>query len=147
MAILFFVILSMVSSSLGVIEGILYSRKGADAFKTDEHKIYLASRIFIFSSIIAGRFFVSDHEFIISLIAAVLSFPFFHDGFYYCTRGLVDKPDYKFNSSSTTTSAVMEFKWKWRLSFFIVSILLLSCDLLIFNFPFSIFNSFYDLLS
>ncbi len=121
MLILFFLLLSCISCLLGIVEGILYSLKGAEAFKGNEHSYLLTLRLFIFLSLIASKFFVSDFEFVFGLSSAILAFSFFHDGFYYCTRRAIDVPHYRFNSNSDTSSARFEVKWKYRLVLFICS--------------------------
>jgi hypothetical protein len=130
MLILFYLALCLMASSLGVIEGVLYSLQGASAFKWNEHIIFGISRALILLCLIFSKFLVSDHEFIYGIGTAFLAFPFFHDGFYYITREMIDVTYYKFDSNSTTSSATTEVPWKYRLTLFIISVGIIVFDLL-----------------
>lgn len=122
MTVSYFFLLGALSASLGVMEAVLWSGKSYDAFKFNEHVIFTVSRILIFSSIFAAPYI---DNLLLVLCAGFLSFPFFHDGAYYVTRGMIDVPGYNFFSDSNNSSAVIEIKFKYRLAFFILSVFIL----------------------
>ncbi len=119
MDLLFYVSLNLLSISMGAEEAILYSRKGADAFKWNEHILFVVNRALCAACILISPF--TDDRVII-LIACIFFFPFIHDGAYYVTRGKIDMPQYRFNSDSTGSTATLEIKFKYRVALFLMGI-------------------------
>ncbi len=103
----------------GIKDAILYSRLGADMFSWNEHLVYALERGVIMCAIIYATQ-VSLLDSIVVCFVGLLSFSFWHNGFYYMARK--DVPGYRFNSNSTTSTAVFEFSWSVRLTMFIISI-------------------------
>jgi len=70
---------------------------------------------------------------IITPITLALIFPFFHDGFYYMKYNDLLPTAYKkrFIDQSTTSTAVMEFNWKWRCVMFILGAILLILNTIV----------------
>ena len=113
--------------SSAIIEAVLYSKQGAEAFKVNEHYLYTLNRISVLSMIIVS---VLKHEVLLSIngimlaISFIMMYPFWHDGAYYETRRAIDVPSYNFKSSSTTSTAKFELNWNKRLTLFIIGFLL-----------------------
>jgi hypothetical protein len=59
------------------------------------------------------------------MICLGLTFPFFHNGFYYNTRNQIDPNQYKlgFKDMSSTSIAKVNFTFLWRTIFFLVGLL------------------------
>lgn len=103
----------------GITHAILWSRKGVNAFKWNEHYVFVVTRIlFGIATVLPGS--------MAGLICGVLAYPFFHNGFYYQIRNRIDKSYPKgFFSESTTSTATINFGVRFRTILFIGSILLL----------------------
>lgn len=106
---------------LGFKEGILWSKKGADAFKWNEHIVFAIERIGI--GLLA--FFAVDWQII---LVSVLAFPFFHNGVYYWSRNLINEDVYDrefFDEPSSTSTAKINFSLINRIVGFVLSLILL----------------------
>lgn len=70
---------------------------------------------------------------IIIPISLAFIFPFFHDGFYYMKYNDLLPTTYqkRFIDESTTSTAIMEFSWRWRCVMFIIGMLLLILNIII----------------
>lgn len=115
----------MASSWLGIMEAMIYGGKMYDSFKFDHHKgIYVPMRLTIF--LFAASFcFIDLNEVPFVLSCVCLSFPFFHDGFYYLGRKWIDEAYYGFFDMTTTSTAKTSFDPPQRVILFICSMLLL----------------------
>ncbi len=94
----------------GWIEAVLYSRKAYDAFKWNEHALYVT-----IAGIVGTIYLVPAPPSIWDRLAVVicwaLSHPFFHDGAYYEARRAIDQPQYWwFYNFSKTSEARMEIR-------------------------------------
>lgn len=109
----------------GVIEAILYGKKGAETFSWNEHIVYVFARIMVlFSILFASRLtHLSNLDCLIYASVCMLSFPFFHDGSYYETARKINRPEYRFWSNSQTSTAKIEITWFVRVNMLLVSII------------------------
>ncbi len=117
----FLIYLNLLSISMGAIEAILYSKKAAGAFKWNEHALFVINRALIAVCLILSPY-ASDRVQVMT--AAIFMFPLIHDGFYYVTRHLIDVPEYRFNSNSTSSTARFEIKFTWRVVLFAMGIVI-----------------------
>lgn len=128
LSIWFFLLSGIWALFSGIIEGILYSERGADAFKGNEHHYFDVQRMSIGCLIVVSFFlhrYLNDKEFMMLLISSLLSWNFFHDAGYYQTRYFIDTPAYKWYSDSTTSSAKLNFSFKTRLLLFLIGLIFL----------------------
>jgi hypothetical protein len=114
----------------GIKEGILYSKKGADAFKWDEHELYATERVVVFLLVPLGMN-LSIAEVAVLGIACFCAFSFWHNGSYYETRNRIDVPSYSFYSSSKDSTAKLELSFKYRLFGKIFSLALITTYLIL----------------
>lgn len=121
------------SAISGIKDGILWSRKGSEAFKWNEHIIFMIERITIgllpLAYIIMERFTWLDYA--AMLISWVLMFSFIHNGFYYETRKRIDVKNYHWFYDSRTSTAWFEVDIITRLLAFIVGLLSFSAYLIL----------------
>jgi len=115
-------------SMAATIEAIMYSRTGAEAFKKINEHIFIvfASFFFVFGISYAATF--AHMNFTESLVYAAtcsLSYPFWHDGIYYEVARRINRPDYRFNSNSKTSTAKIEIPWFVRGNMFILALIIL----------------------
>jgi hypothetical protein len=108
------------SMMAGWIEAVLYSRRGNEAFKWNEHVLYVA-----IAGIIGVNYLVQAPENIWDRVAVLicwaLSHPFFHDGAYYEARKEIDVSYYWwFYDYSHTSEARMELRL-WQRSAMLVA--------------------------
>jgi len=99
------------------IEAIMYSKLGAEAFKkTNEHVfIVLAAIFYVFSNCYASTYTSMSvvDSFTYAAICALV-YTFWHDGIYYEVARRINRPDYRFNSNSKTSTADIEVPWTFR---------------------------------
>ena len=115
------------STFAGVLEAVLYGRQAAETWKWNEH-ILIGTKV---AFVLIG-FFVLPHivhpsplESFIGSVCSVLVYSFFHDGFYYEASRQINRPDYRFNSNSKTSTAKIEITWFVRANMFIASLIIL----------------------
>lgn len=113
------------ASSLGYIEAILYSKKGAEAFKINEHIVYTISRISVMIMVLLSHLYSGQFNIWYACLSCLLSFSFWHNGTYYETRKLIDVSYYRFTSNSKTSSAWIELNYKTRLSLKLIGLIIL----------------------
>lgn len=125
---LYIYLLFVIYSSLaGSVEAILYGKQGAETFKWNEHILYVLKASFVLGGYLLAPYLVqmSIMESLVCFIISAVSYPFFHDGFYYETARRINRPDYKFSSNSKTSTADIEIPWAIRLNAFLLSIITL----------------------
>jgi hypothetical protein len=116
----------------GFKEGILYSRKGADAFHWNEHLVFWVERIFAYllwvAGFITGMLAVTGRLWLVLTmgVSALLCFPFFHDELYNLCRFLINNKKWVYGYQSPTTSALIDLPKLPRLLCLIAGLLLLS---------------------
>ena len=111
----------------GITEGILYSRKGSDAFKWNIHRVYSIQRVTIGLMLIVC-YFCGDfrlNTFIYLIGSCILAWNLFHDGAYYETRRRIDTPEYHWYSDTPTTTAILNFSFTLRFSLAVAGLMLL----------------------
>lgn len=119
LSILLFILSATWAITSGLTEAILYSGKGADAFKWNEHIVFSIQRacfvlMLIICYVIHPLMSLTDFELL--LLSCMLSWNLFHDGAYYEGRHLIDCPYYRWYSDSTTSSAKINFTFWERLT-------------------------------
>lgn len=116
-AILSYLLVIAFASCEGITHAILWSRKGAHAFKWNEHKVFVVQRL-LFGA--AALFTASPW----ALYAGAFAYPFFHNGFYYTYRDKIDGTYPKrFWAHSTSSTAKLNFTVRFRLVMFVISLL------------------------
>ncbi len=122
MSIFLYILFSLYSSISGVKDAILWSRKGADSFEWDEHWVFVLERLVFGTSIVLPVYFkISFQDIILIMICVGLSFPFWHNGFYYTARHYIDNSYKGWASESTTSTAKINFTWPARFTLFLIS--------------------------
>lgn len=112
----------------GVKDGILWSKKGADAFEWNEHIVFIAERACIGSIVLVLPFItnISLLDSVVVLASFCLCFSFLHNGCYYTTRRYIDVDYYNWFSESKSSSARFNLGIVFRLVTFSVGILAFS---------------------
>jgi len=114
------------SSIAGVIEAILYARKGAETWKWNEHALYILNAVIFAFGVFAMPLFIHTTfiESVLGVACCALCYPFFHDGLYYESARQINRKDYRFWSNSKTSTAKIEITWNVRLSFCICAFII-----------------------
>jgi hypothetical protein len=114
--------------TIGVTDGVLWSRVGADAFEGNEHIILNLTRL---SVVILALIPVS----ILTTISMGLLFPLVHNGSYYETRKHISKgivyPDGWKSEPSPTSTAEINLTLKQRVGMAAVGFILLITSIII----------------
>lgn len=122
----------------GLNNAVLYSRKGASAFKWNEHFIFLAQRGSPYLAACFAAFYGFKMESFSSLciliggelISSALAFSYFHNGIYAEARDRIagDLNDFKYNwrYSSPTDTSKINFTYRERLWMFVASLVLMA---------------------
>lgn len=113
-------LLNMYAMVSGTKDAVLWSRLGTEAYPWNEHIIFVIERGIFFGTPMLFTF-IDVETAMVLIMSAVISFPFWHNGFYYTMRRTIDVPDYRWNSDSTTSTARLQITWKIRLALFIIS--------------------------
>ena len=128
--VLLWVGLCLVFAGRGVEQGILWSKKGADAFTWNEHLVLgivrvLTLAVIILAGVIGGAMGWWQ-VFVISAIF-VPAFWFCHNTAYYLTRNSIDSDVYPnwFSAESTTSTSRFNMPFLWRVIGFGISVALL----------------------
>ena len=112
----------------GVKDGILWSKKGNEAFEWNEHLVLVAERACI-GSIVFVLPFITNISLLdsgVMLASYCLCFSFLHNGCYYTTRRYIDVDYYNWFSESKSSSARFNLGIVFRLVTFSVGILAFS---------------------
>jgi len=112
----------------GVKDGILWSKKGANAFEWNEHIVFISERACI-GSIVFVLPFINKLSLLDScavLASYCLCFSFLHNGCYYTTRRYIDVDYYNWFSESKSSSARFNFGIVLRLVTFFVGLAVIS---------------------
>lgn len=115
----------------GVKDGILWSKKGADAFAWNEHLVLVAERACI-GSIVLLLPLLSKPSFLdvsAVLLSFCMCFPFLHNGSYYTTRRYIDVDYYHWFSESKSSSAKFNLGIVFRITIFFVGLIGFGCYL------------------
>lgn len=116
----------------GFKEAALFSKKGSAAFWFDIHRLFVGERICVFLIMCSG-ICLEKVEIFTLLPACVLSFPFYHDGFYYIGRHYTDVEEYNFASESKSSTAVLEFNFPMRCLLKIISVSIIVLYIIIYE--------------
>jgi hypothetical protein len=128
--ILLWIILNLYACVSGVKDAVLYCKRSTESFSWNEHIIFFIERAII-CSIPVISISISLEELIYSLSAFILSFSFFHNGFYYESRRRIDVNYYRWNSNSNSSTAKFEINFVLRSFLLILAVLILFTKLLI----------------
>ncbi len=110
--IIVYFLLNILACTLGFKEGILYSRKGAEAFRWDEHLVFMIERT-LMGILLVLFCFLNLEEALVLVVLWAFSFSYWHNGFYYVSREMIDVPKYHFHGDSDSSTAVLELTlWK-----------------------------------
>lgn len=123
-----FLLLCAYACISGVKDGILWSKKGADAFEWNEHIVFIAERACIGSIVLVLPFItnISLLDSVVVLASFCLCFSFLHNGCYYTTRRYIDVDYYNWFSESKSSSAKFNFGIVLRLVTFFVGLAVIS---------------------
>jgi len=131
--ILIYILMNAYFSLSGLKDAVLWSRKGAESFKFNEHIIFVLERIVIFLILFISYSNVFLLDMVVVMTATILSFPFFHNGMYYQGRAWIDSAyNGFFDNPSQTSTAKINFTKTFRIILFTLSIIVLSVS---FAFP------------
>lgn len=111
------------SALSGIVEGILYGKKGADSFKGNEHGFFFAKMVAV-GCLVLVKVDVSQWDRNVLVAAWIFMHAFVHDGFYYETRRQIDVPYYRwyYDYSKTSTARLEIPFWPRTILFAIGSI-------------------------
>lgn len=123
-----FLLLCAYACISGVKDGILWSKKGADAFEWNEHIVFISERACIGSMVLVLPFInkLSLLDSCAVLASFCLCFSFLHNGCYYTTRRYIDVDYYNWFSESKSSSAKFNFGIVLRLVTFFVGLAVIS---------------------
>ena len=109
----------------GVKDGILWSKKGSDAFAWNEHLVLVAERACIGSIVLLLPLLTKPSLLDVSavLVTFCLCFSFLHNGCYYTTRRYIDVDYYHWFSESKSSSARYNANSTLRTIFFILGVI------------------------
>jgi hypothetical protein len=128
----FWILLNLYACVSGTKDAILYCKKATESFKWNEHIVFFIERSIVCSiPIITLYFNISLANITWCLLAFVLSFSFFHNGFYYETRRKIDVPTYRWNSNSKESSAKLELNFVVRTFLLTLAVIILLTKLLL----------------
>ena len=120
-----YLVLNLYALLDGVCDAILYSRKGADSFKWNEHIVLVIRRCLVGLLVLLGV--QAPYPCVITqLLCFGLSFSFFHNGAYYITRELINGKGllwYYWFHDSLTSTAKLEFNYFFRTLLFLISLI------------------------
>lgn len=127
----------ILASLWGIKEGVLWSRKGADAYKWNEHILFVMERIVAAGLFICGAWIGingSIWDSVAVSIAAMFMFPFFHNGMYYFSRREIDGsyPKGFWDEPSDTSTASWNFSLTQRVAGAIVGVCILAIYIMVF---------------
>lgn len=129
MIVLLYITLIIIYSVRGMEQGILWSRKGAEAFKWNEHLPLVIVRIAIALAIMIGAVIGNVLHIFLVIVAFVPAFWFWHNTMYYYTRHAIDLNVYPnwFKAESTTSSAkfIEAMPYKYRIIGLGISLILI----------------------
>lgn len=126
-----FLLLCAYACISGVKDGILWSKKGADAFEWNEHIVFIAERACIGSIVLVLPFInkISLLDSCAVLASFCLCFSFLHNGCYYTTRRYIDVDYYNWFSESKSSSAKFNLGIVFRITIFFVGLIGFGCYL------------------
>jgi hypothetical protein len=112
-----FVIILLGAAFEGVTHAILWSRKGMDAFKWNEHIVFVLQRLILGAALLI-------HSDLVGILCGALFFPLMHNGFYYYFRNKIDQtyPD-GFWDFTKGSSANINFKPWHRIILAVIGLL------------------------
>lgn len=113
----------------GVKEGILYSRKGADAFPGNEHTLFTWERLTVAGVALAALLdaYLFGITFVgYEVVAWSYHFSFFHNEAYYGCRAKIEGIPYVFGYKSPSTTAKVDFSGPQRNALAIAGAVLLA---------------------
>lgn len=122
------------SASFGLVDSVLWSRKGAQSYPYNEHIFFVANRIFVFNIMICFAILDFSTVYIIlgTSVGGAFMFPFFHNGFYYLGRKKIGNYNGYYNvyrkgfwsEPSDSSSATINFSLVERVMLGIIGLLL-----------------------
>ena len=121
MLILIYILFILYPSFSDFKDAILWSGKSYNAVMWDIHYLFIAERVVFGLSVLASAFFPL-WDIVVALGCMVLSFPFFHNGFYYWGRGVIDGSHEGWTSSP---AGKWNINWTNRSIMFGLSLLIL----------------------
>lgn len=131
MIFLAYLLFHLTSVIRGIIDAILYSKKGAEALPGNEHVFLNTGTIIAISLFFAGWFFQRDWVFAVFLIAGYWpGFSFFHNGTYNVTKNIIFRTGMSFVEAwvdtSKTSTANFKYDFKSRLYLMLFGLLILT---------------------
>jgi len=131
MIFLAYLILQIPSIMRGIIDAILYLRRGAESFTWNEHWVLTTNTVITCGLFAAGKYFYWDYLFLGFLAAAFwLGFSFFHNGSYFVTKNAILKNNKSFFQSwtdySLTDTSENKYDFRSRLYLMLFGLLILT---------------------
>ena len=124
MVIALVLVLALTYSMLGFIEGLIWSKKGSEAFTWNEHVPLSIQRVLLGILVLWCAWLGFEITWK-SLVSSLPMFFFFHDGMIYLTRNLISPLVYKrkwFDESTTSSATLSTISARWRIVLFIVGL-------------------------
>lgn len=108
-ALTLYLFLNLYAAASGVKDAVLWSKKGAEAFSWNEHKIFVIERTIICFALYTVLYLRHD-QLLVVIAAFVLSFSFWHNGCYYLGRNGIQSNVYPkgFWDESASSTALLE---------------------------------------
>lgn len=117
-----YVLLAAAAIFNGIEHGILWSRKGADAFTFNEHLVMVGLRACVFGAVVVAG--LIEMKALVTVLAFSVSFPFWHNTAYYWSRHEIDPNVYPnwFTAQSTTSTAEINIGFSLRIILLVLSL-------------------------
>jgi hypothetical protein len=103
----------------GIKDAILWSRKGSESFRWNEHLVFVAERVAVATLVFSDG---TIYQKLMTVACWLGCFSFLHNGFYYEARNRIDMAIYHWSYESTTSTARIELSMANRTILFLVSI-------------------------
>lgn len=121
MEIVILILLYLNYTGFGIVEGVMWSKQGAQAFSWNEHAILAVQRVLFGATVWLASTYPDAR---IVLLASLPAFWFFHNGGMYQTRYFIDGAYDGFWEDSTTSTAGINITWQWRWKLAAVSVVI-----------------------
>jgi hypothetical protein len=104
-------------------QAVLWSRKGTEAFRWNEHILFVLSRVILFASLIIVSM-LTWQEVLYGILCFLPMFFMIHNGSYYEARNLIDGsyPKGFFDKSTTSSAELPTLGFTARLLFFLAGV-------------------------
>lgn len=131
MILLFFLILFWIA--LGITQGILWSKKGAEAFRWNEHIVFVSTVVVALVCMFISYQMSDGRLLVLSILSAMFMYPFFYNGSYYESRKRIAQLDNRViypqgwrSDPSVSSTALINFRFKQRLALLYIGVIIIG---------------------